>query len=100
MLVAIAEFPVKEGKEHEFLAWFAWSNMEFARFKGFISRRLLKPHGEGNYTAIIEFENLADFKAVGDSPFHSVSAQRILPLLDGNLTPRLYEEVPGIGNGE
>ncbi|MEM5768365.1 MAG: antibiotic biosynthesis monooxygenase [Bacillota bacterium] len=92
MLVALAEFPVKKGKESEFLAWFAWSNAEFAKFKGFISRRLLKPQGEGNYTALIEFENLADFKAVGDSPFHSVSARRILPLLDGNLAPRLYEE--------
>lgn len=91
MLVAIAGFPVKKGKEHDFLAWFAWSNVEFAKFKGFISRRLLKPQGEGNYTAIIEFETLADFKAVGDSPFHTVSAQRILPLLDGSLAPLLYE---------
>lgn len=95
MLVAIAQFPVKQDKESEFLDWFAWSNTEFAKFKGFVRRRLLKPKGNGNYTAIIEFETLQDFQAVAASPFHTISARRILPLLDGTLAPQLFEEVMG-----
>lgn len=93
MFVAIAQFPLKEGKEADFLAWFTWSNAEFAKFNGFVRRRLLKPVNEGCYTAIIEFETAADFKAVGDSPFHTVSARRILPLLADALAPQLFGEV-------
>ena len=95
MLVVIVDFSIKEGKEAEFLDWFAWSNEEFAKFKGFIRRRLLKPKEEGNYKAVIEFENLADFKAVGESPFHDVSAQRILPMLQEKLAPKIFEELMG-----
>jgi hypothetical protein len=33
--------PIKAGKDAEFRAWFAWSNEQYAKHKGFISRKLL-----------------------------------------------------------
>ena len=43
MFVVIINFPpIKAGKDAEFQEWFAWSNKEFAKHKGFINRRLLK----------------------------------------------------------
>jgi heme-degrading monooxygenase HmoA len=96
MFVSIAEFPaIKDGKETEFLEWFAWSNEEFAKFNGFIRRRLLKPQGDGNFVALIEFASYENFKAVGDSPFHAVSARRVLPLLEGNPAPAMYHSIIG-----
>lgn len=44
MFIVIISFPaIKPGKESEFQEWFVSSNQEFATFKGFIRRRLLKP---------------------------------------------------------
>jgi len=44
MFIAIAQFSqIKAGRDAEFIEWFAWSNQEFATFKGFFRRRLLKP---------------------------------------------------------
>ncbi|HWR44900.1 hypothetical protein [Sporomusa sp.] len=96
MFIAIAQFPkINEGKETKFLEWFAWSNEEFSQFKGFVRRRLLKSQGGGNYAALIEFETFEDFKVVGGSPFHAVSAKRVAQLLDGNPVPASYVEVMG-----
>jgi hypothetical protein len=50
MFVNIIYFPpIKPGMDAEFLAWFAWSNAQYARHKGFISRKLLKHREGGNY---------------------------------------------------
>lgn len=96
MFIAVAQFPkITEGKENEFLEWFAWSNEEFAKFKGFIRRRLLKPQGGGNYAVLIEFETFEDFRAVGESPFHAVSAQRVMQIMEGTPVPASYIEVMG-----
>jgi heme-degrading monooxygenase HmoA len=44
MFTVIINFPpIKSGQDEKFREWFAWSNKEFAKQKGFISRRLLKP---------------------------------------------------------
>jgi heme-degrading monooxygenase HmoA len=96
MYIAIAQFPkISEGKEADFLEWFAWSNEEFSKLKGFIRRRLLQPQGGGNYVVLIEFDTFEDFKVVGESPFHSVSAKRVAPLLEGKPVPASYVEVMG-----
>jgi len=43
MFANIIHFPpIKAGKDAEFHEWFAWSNQEYAKHKGFISRKLLK----------------------------------------------------------
>ena len=71
------------------------SNEEFSKFKGFIGRRLLKPFGEGNYAAIVEFENKDAFKAVHSSPAHDMAGEHVKPLFDGNPAPHFYQVVIG-----
>ena len=65
MFTVIISFPpIKAGKDVEFQKWFASSNKVFSPFKGFISRKLLKPIEGGNYAAVVEFENQAAFKVI------------------------------------
>jgi hypothetical protein len=43
MFINIIQFPpIKPGKEAEFREWFAWSNAQYAKHTGFISRRLFE----------------------------------------------------------
>lgn len=96
MFVALISFPpIKEGKDADFREWFAWSNETFSSHKGFIRRTLLKPMGEGNYAAIVEFEDQDSFKAMHNSPEHDKAGQRVKPLFDGNPVPRFYETLIG-----
>ena len=94
MFVVIISFPpIKEGKDAEFREWFAWTNNEFANYKGFIGRRLLKPVKGGNYAAILEHESQETFMAMNNSPAHAEAGKRVGPLLDGNPTPQFYEAI-------
>lgn len=94
MFVVLINFPpIKAGKETEFEEWFAWSNQEFARFRGFVGRRLLKPIGGGNYAAILEFESADNFRAMHGSPEHDEAGDRVKPLLQGFPTPHFYQVV-------
>lgn len=94
MFVVIIHFPmIKEGKDKEFREWFAWSNQEFAKNKGYISRRLLKPLKRGKYVAIVEHENKDSFMAMHNSPGHDEAGKRVEPLFDGNPTPQFYEVI-------
>ena len=96
MYIAIISFPpIKAGKDAEFQEWFASSNEQFSTFKGFIRRRLLKPLKEGNYAAIVEFENQETFQAMHSSPAHDKAGERVMPLFDGSPTPLFYEVVIG-----
>ena len=96
MFVALISFPpIKAGKDAEFREWFASSNEEFSKFEGFIGRRLLKPLGEGNYAAVVEFESQDAFKAVQSSPAHDAAGEQVTFLFDGNLTPHFYQVVIG-----
>lgn len=94
MFVIIVQFPpVREGKDREFLEWFAWSNREFAKSKGFIGRVLLKPEQGGSYTSIVEYESREAFVAMQGSPAHSEAGKRVGPLLDGSPAPQFYEVI-------
>ena len=94
MIIAIIHFPpVKAGKEKEFLAWFEWSNREFAKLKGFVGRKLLKPKTGDAYTAIFELESYEDFLALGASDTHAEAGKRVSPLLDGRPSPDLYDVI-------
>jgi len=96
MFVVLIFFPpIKAGKDAEFQKWFASSNEQFSTFKGFIGRRLLKPLAEGNYAAIVEFENRDAFQAMHGSPAHDKAGERVMPLFDGNPTPHFYEVIIG-----
>lgn len=94
MFINIINFPpIKEGRDAEFLEWFSWSNVEYARHKGYISRKLLKPREGGNYIGIVEHESYETFMAMHTSPTQAEANQRVKPLLDGSPTPGFYEVV-------
>jgi heme-degrading monooxygenase HmoA len=96
MFVVIINFqPIKEGQDAEFREWFAWTNKEFANYKGFIARRLLKPVKGGNYAAIVEHESKETFTAMHNSPAHAEADKRVGPLFDGNPTPQFYDVIIG-----
>ena len=96
MYVVIINFPpIMKDKDAEFLEWFAWSNMEFARHKGFLGHRLLRPAGGGNYVAVMEHESRETFAAMQHSPEHDEAAGRIASLLNGRPDLRQYEVVVG-----
>ncbi len=94
MFVNIVHFPpVKAGKDAEFREWFAWSNEQYAKHRGFISRRLLGPREGGNYAAIVEHESYETFMAMHTSPTQAEARKRVGPLMDGNPTPHFYEAI-------
>ena len=94
-VVVIAFPPIKEGKDSEFLEWFAASNEKFSQCKGFVRRRLLKPLQGDSYAAIVEFENQEAFRALHGSAAHDKAAELVKPLFDGSPTPCFYEVVAG-----
>lgn len=94
MFVVIINFPpIKSGKDEEFKEWFAMSNREFAPFKGFLKRRLLKPEKGRNYAAIVEFESREAFISMHSSTTHDIAGEKVRPLFDGNPTPQFYEVI-------
>ena len=96
MFIVIVSFPpIKPGKDEESREWFASSNKEFANYKGFIHRRLLKPLKGGNYAAIVEHESHETFMSMHNSPEHGEADKRVAPLFDGNKTPQFYEVIVG-----
>lgn len=96
MFVVIINFPpIKAGKDAEFQEWFSWSNKEFAKHKGFISRRLLKPLKGGNYTGVVEHQSQETFMAMHNSSEHDEAGKRVAPLFDGNPSPQFYEVIVG-----
>ncbi len=96
MFVNIIHFPpIKVGKDAEFQAWFAWSNEQYARHKGFIRRRLLKPREGGNYMGLVEHESYETFMAMHTSPTQAEAHHRVEPLFEGGPAPHFYEVVMG-----
>jgi antibiotic biosynthesis monooxygenase (ABM) superfamily enzyme len=94
MFVNIIHFPpIKAGKDADFRQWFIWSNEEYAKHKGFISRKLLLLRQGGNYVAVVEHESYDTFMAMHTSPTQAEANQRVKPLLDGSPTPEFYEVV-------
>lgn len=92
-VVLIAFPPIQEGRMDAFEEWFAWSNEQFSKFEGFISRKLLKPLEGGNYAGVAEFESQAAFQAMHDSAMHAEAGKRVRPLFAGQPTPKFYKVV-------
>lgn len=96
MFVNIVQFPpLAPGKEHEFEAWFAWTNALYEPFEGFVSRRLLKPidGSGGNYLAIVEHESRETFMAMHASVERQQARRKVEPFFRGSPQPRFYEVV-------
>jgi heme-degrading monooxygenase HmoA len=96
MFVVIINFPpIRAGKDAEFLEWFASTNKEFANYKGFIGRRLLKPIKGDDYAAVVEHESQETFMVMHNSPAHDEASKRVGPLFDGNPSPQFFEVIIG-----
>ncbi len=96
MFVALISFPpIQSGKDAAFREWFVSSNRAFASFKGFVSRKLLKPQEAGAYAAIVEFEDEATFWAMHNSAVHAKFGEQVKPLFDGKPVPKFYEVITG-----
>jgi heme-degrading monooxygenase HmoA len=94
MFTVIISFPpIKEGKDKEFKKWFASSNSEYSKFKGFISRKLLQPLDEGTYAAIVEMNNKEEFEKMHSSKIHDKLGEEVRPMFDGKPTPKFYEMI-------
>ncbi|HET7091064.1 MAG TPA: antibiotic biosynthesis monooxygenase [Anaerolineae bacterium] len=96
MFVNIIHFPpIKAGKDAEFREWFAWSNEEYAKHKGFIHRWLLRSREGGNYVGLVEHESYETFMAMHTSSTQAEAGERVKPMFDGDPTPQFYEVVLG-----
>ncbi len=94
MFVNIIQFPsIKKGKDKEFREWFDRSNRVYARFDGFISRRLLEPTEEGKYVGLVEHESEETFMEMHLSPERKKAWDEVRPLLDGSPAPAFYEVI-------
>ena len=94
MFINIIHFPpIKPGKDAEFRKWFAWSNREYAKHSGFISRRLLKLRDGDNYVGLVEHESYETFMAMHTSSTQAEAHKRVEPLFDGATKPAFYEVI-------
>ena len=94
MFVTIIKFPpIKEGKDEQFRRWFEESNREFAKFPGFVRRRLLKPYRGGTYVGLVEHENPESFMGMHNSPRHDGLREMVAPIFDGKPEPAFYQVV-------
>jgi|GEM_PF-2713466 len=81
MLVNIVHFPkIKDGKDKDFLQWFADSNRAYADHPGFIRRILLRPREDGNYVAIVEHESHETFMVMHTSSTQAALRKEVQPL--------------------
>ena len=94
MFVTIIKFPpIKEGMDDQFRRWFTASNEEFAKYPGFVRRRLLKPSGGGAYVGLVEFESAESFKEMHNTPRHDEFRGMVEPVFDGRPEPTFCEVV-------
>jgi len=102
MFVNIIEFPtIKKGKDKEFRRWFKWSNTVYAKFDGFISRRLLQPtKGKKSYVAIVEHRSEKTFMAMHLSDERQKAWAKVETLLKGSPTPHFYDVVIALKKAE
>lgn len=91
--MTIIEFPkIKSGKEGEFKQWFTESNKAYAKFDGFISRRLLLSEN-GKYATIVEHKSKDTFMKMHKSQERNDAFAKLRPLLEGVQIPHLYEVI-------
>lgn len=84
MLVGVIQFPkIKQGKDKDFVKWFDWSNSEFRKFDGFISRKLLRSTTDNNYLGILEIKNEQAYIDMHQSDVHKIAFAQLIEMLDG-----------------
>ncbi len=95
MFINVVQFPpIKPGKDEAFREWFRESDNVYQGFKGFVSRRLLRPTEPGlEYAAIVEHESRETFMAMHTSPQRQELWAKVEPLLEGTPSPSFYEVI-------
>jgi len=94
MFAVLIKFPpIKEGKDADFREWFATSNEEFSKYKGFLRRRLLEPMKGGTYVAFHEHESQETFEAMHHSEPHAEARASVDPCFEGAPSAVFYEVV-------
>jgi hypothetical protein len=84
VLVGIIQFPkIKHGRNEDFLRWFDWSNSEFMRFDGFVSRKLLKSKLDDSYLAIMELKDGQTYMDIHKSEIHKMAFAQLVEILEG-----------------
>ncbi|HEX6299373.1 MAG TPA: antibiotic biosynthesis monooxygenase [Acidimicrobiia bacterium] len=97
MFVNIVRYPaVKPGSDAAFREWFVESNEAYARFPGFIRRRLLIPREGGTYAAVVEHDSFDSFMAMHNSDTQKELREKVMPLLEGKPEPEFFEVVEGV----
>ncbi|MCE9652434.1 MAG: hypothetical protein K8Q89_05175 [Nitrosarchaeum sp.] len=96
----IIEFPKMDfNKEQDFEDWFKASNQKFQKFKGIISRNLLKQKDgtEGSkYIAVMELENEQAYVNLQSSDVHKNTLLGLIAIIDDIPVKTIYETVYSI----
>ena len=69
--------------DEDFLRWFDWSNSEFMKFNGFISRKLLKSEFDDSYLAIMELKDKQTYTDIHKSEVHKTAFAQLVEMLEG-----------------
>lgn len=94
MFVAIVRFPkISPEKEKDLLEWFEWTNNEFKKYEGFISRKLVKSKKEQTFAAVVELENEKVHSEIHASKFHKAALERLSQIIDGQPKREIFELV-------
>ena len=92
MFVVTAEIQIKKDSEEEFRKWIKESNVELAKFDGFVQRRLLESHN-GKHLILVEFETKEKFEAMHKTQEHFRIQSKGHSYMDGLPKPTFYEVV-------
>lgn len=94
MYINIIHFPpIKNGKEAAFKEWFSWSNELYAKYQGFVSRKLLKPRDGGHYVGLVEHESFETFMAMHTSSTQAEVNAASEGLFESHPTPEFYDVI-------
>lgn len=94
MFVAIIRFPeISPEKEKDLLEWFEWTNNEFKKFDGFISRKLVKSKTDKSYAAVVELESEKVHSEIHQTKFHNTAIERLNQILDSQPKREIFELV-------
>ena len=96
MFTVLVSFPpIKEGKDAEFQKWLVSSNQDYSNFKGFKSRKLLKPLEGGTYAAVVEMEIKDGFEKMHSSNIHEKLGEQVRPMFNGKPEAKFFEVIQG-----
>lgn len=93
MFVAMARFAdVRNEREQEFQAWFAWSNEQLREIDGLKGRRLLRAP-DGSYTALVEHQSAETFAAMHTTEVATLVHARLADIVSDQPQATTFEVI-------